>query len=301
MESDEKRLRRILDHLYDGVYVVNLKRQIQLWNRASEEISGFSASEVLGKCCADNILQHVDAEGNSLCSAMCPLAKTMADGQPRENEVYLRHKSGHRVPVHVRVTPLLDDAGAIIGAVEIFNDNTSQIAFRRRLEEITNIAMKDPLTGLTNRRYMELEISRHLAQYQRKEIGEFGVLFIDLDNFKGINDTFGHEAGDLVLKMVSQTLANSLRQRDLLGRWGGDEFIAIIDGVDTEQLAVIANRACVLTSTTWQSFNGVPCSPTISIGVTLVHPGDTQDCLLRRADEAMYQSKKAGRNQITFT
>lgn len=300
MEPDEKQLQLILDSLYDGVYTVNRKREIQTWNRASMEISGFTADEVLGKRCMDNILRHVDAEGNSLCAAQCPLAKTMMDGQPRESEVYLHHKSGYRVPVRIRVTPIRNEQGDIIGGAEIFNDNTTQIAFRRRMEDLANTAMVDPVTALTNRRFMELEISRHLVQFQREEIPSFGILFIDIDHFKTVNDTFGHEAGDQILKMVSQTLANTLRQRDLLGRWGGDEFVAIVNGVDPEQLSVIANRACYLTGSSWNEFNGITCSVTLSIGATLIRLDDTPERILQRADAAMYLSKQANRNQVTL-
>ena len=115
--------RRILDEIQDGVYFLDTDRRITYWNRGAERITGFKSDEVLGRCCSDNILMHVDHAGLQLCKGHCPAARTIADGSFQEDEVFLHHKQGHRVPVRVRTSPVRDEAGGIIGAVEIFNDN----------------------------------------------------------------------------------------------------------------------------------------------------------------------------------
>ena len=107
---------RLLDSLHDGVYFVNTERTIQYWNKGAELLTGYLASEVVGRSCYDNILAHVNEQGCGLCMNRCPLAATIADGVRRESEIYLRHKLGHRVPISVRVAPISNEEGRVVGA-----------------------------------------------------------------------------------------------------------------------------------------------------------------------------------------
>lgn len=118
---DEGFYKSVLDNLFDGVYVVDKERKIIYWNKAAERITGFFEAEVVNLACYDNILNHVDERGKQLCLDGCPLAKVLKDGNPRQAEVFLRHKAGHRVPVSIRITPIYD-GDSIIGAAEIFSD-----------------------------------------------------------------------------------------------------------------------------------------------------------------------------------
>src|ERR1019366_9010306 len=122
--SDEMNsfFKRILDNLVDGVYLTDLQRRITYWNKAAEDLTGYSAEEVVGKRCADNILMHVNDSGRVLCSGERILDRTIADARPRRAEVYLHHKRGHRIPVEVRICPVPGRNGEVVGAVEIFND-----------------------------------------------------------------------------------------------------------------------------------------------------------------------------------
>src|SRR5689334_15269715 len=116
---------KLLELLFDGLYYVDRNKKISFWNKAAEKITGYERAEVTGFCCADNILRHIDDEGHELCLDGCPLSATLFDGQVREAHVYLHHKRGHRVPVSIRVTPIRDAEGEIIGAAEVFADNTA--------------------------------------------------------------------------------------------------------------------------------------------------------------------------------
>lgn len=104
----------LLDNLYDGVYFTDTNRCIKYWNKGAERITGFSSEEVLGYCCSDNILMHVDLDGNSLCLNNCPLQATLEDQIPRHDKVYLHHKEGHLVPIRVSIAPILGDDGEVI-------------------------------------------------------------------------------------------------------------------------------------------------------------------------------------------
>lgn len=291
--------KEIIENLHDGFYLVDTERVIQYWNKAAERISGFSADEVIGHACSDNILTHVDEDGNSLCLSMCPLAHTMDDGQPREAMVYLHHKDGHRVPVSVRVTPLRDENGTIIGGVELFTDKSNDEANFLRVKELEKLAMLDQLTQLANRHYLEKEFRARFDEQGRYNIS-FGILFMDIDFFKNFNDTYGHDLGDEILKMVARVFASSARPFDLFGRWGGEEFIAIIRNIDENGLMVAAERVRQLVKNSYISHGTQTLKVTISVGATLLRPGDTLRSILKRADELLYRSKETGRNRVTL-
>ncbi len=174
---------RIVDSLHDGLYIVDRDRKILYWNKAAEKISGFAAAEVVGRFCSDNILTHVDAEGESLCLGRCPLAASIADRQPREAEVYLHHKDGHRIPVSVRVSPLTDAKDNMIGGIELFSDITNQSANALRVKELEKLALLDRLTQLSNRNYIEKEIQSRFDEKKRFNV-PFGILFMDIDHFE---------------------------------------------------------------------------------------------------------------------
>lgn len=286
---------QILDDLYDGAYFLDKQRRITYWNSAAERLTGYTRQEVVGRCCAANILLHIDETGHSLCQGDCPAALTMVDGQAREAEIFLRHKQGHRLPVLARVSPIRDESGEIVAALELFADNSPRLEERARLKELERQAMLDPLTKLPNRRYLEGRIAGRLAELERNG-WPFGVIFIDLDRFKHVNDCHGHDMGDRVLVMVSRAMEMNSRSFDTVGRWGGEEFLAVVPNVDLVTLAKVAERYRVLVRGSSLCEGGAHLSVTVSLGATLARPGESPDSLVGRADRLMYQSKQAGRD-----
>jgi diguanylate cyclase (GGDEF)-like protein/PAS domain S-box-containing protein len=292
----------VFNQLRDGVYFVDKRRKITFWNRAAERISGYSKTRVAGFSCRDNILMHVTGAGESLCWGECPLAKTIQDGAQREAHVYLHHADGHRVPVMVRVTPVFED-GVITGAVEIFTEDINLAAALTRIETLEKESMLDPLTEIGNRRYTSLVLEANLREWQNRN-ASFGILFVDVDHFKAINDAYGHETGDRVIKMVTATLSSNLRVNDFAGRWGGEEFIVLVAGSDSESLKGLAERLRILVEHSYLTLSEQDSTGhsnlgvTVSIGGTIVRAGDTLETLVERADNLMYQSKRDGRNRV---
>lgn len=283
--------------LDEGVYTVDLERRITFWNKGAERITGFSADSVRGTKCADNILRHVTADGTELCIAGCPLHGTMADGRTREMDVYLHHRNGHRVPVFVRAAPLRNASGQIEGSVEIFSDRTEGSTLRAELELLRHEILTDPLTNLGNRRYLDMAVQSRFAQMQVSGAG-FGLLILDIDHFKRVNDTYGHDIGDRVLVMVSSTLRGAIRPLDTAIRYGGEELVAVCPNCDPNELSLIAERIRQLVFHSWLEENeahGVKV--TISIGGAVAHAGDTLRTLIARADERLYTCKESGRNR----
>ncbi len=289
----------LLDNLYDGVYAIDAERKIVFWNKAAERLTGYSADEVVGKPCREQVLMHVDDRGNNLCDIrMCPASKAMTAHQPSEEELYLHHKDGYRIPVISRITPLREADGSIIGAIEVFSDNTSARRARQTIDELRKLALLDPLTRLGNRRYADTILRARLDELKRYG-WPFGVMFIDLDHFKEINDQHGHDTGDKVLKMVATTLSHSVRYLDTITRWGGEEFLAIIGNIyKAELLQAIAEKCRRLVEQSSLDAGTDIIRVSVSIGASLALPEDTPETLLKRADELLYKSKTDGRNRV---
>lgn len=290
---------RLLDQLHDGVYFVDRERRITTWNAAASRITGYEREEVVGRFCFHNLLRHVDGKGTSLCLLGCPLHATIGDGEPRETEVFLHHKEGHRVPIRVRVTPIHDEAGNIAGAAEVFSQRTAQAEIERRLSQLRLRLLIDPLTELPNRQHVERSIRTHLHDLKSGGPG-FAVLFMDIDRFKSFNDVHGHDVGDRALKTVAGTLSACVRPTDTVGRWGGEEFLGVFADMDAAGLEVVCNKllAVVRASDVEAPAGRLPV--TISIGATLARADDDSETLVKRADQLMYRSKAQGRDRATI-
>ena len=288
----------LLNGISDGLYFVDRERRITFWNRAAERLTGYEAREVVGRKCTDNILAHVDADGLSLCEGMCPLARTLKDGEPREAEVFLHHRKGHRVPVAVRISPLRNSAGKVTGAVEVFNDNSRRVAETDELEQLKKLALVDPVTEIRNRSFLEMSLQAVINEIRRQS-WPMGLLFVDIDRFKQVNDAHGHEAGDAVLRAVAQTLARGVRGYDLAGRWGGEEFVMVIRNVTGKNLARLAEKLRALVAHSSVDVAGTKVAVTVSIGATAIAAEDTVAGAVGRAEALMYASKAGGRDRVT--
>jgi len=299
MNANKKSCERIVENLHDGLYFVDKNRVITYWNKAAERITGFTEEEVVGTACSDDILTHVDCDGNNLCKNMCPIAATLLDGELREQEVYLHHKNGHRVPVLVRVSSLTDNNGEIIGGIELFTDISNLAANELRVKELEKMALLDNLTQLANRNYLEREFKARFEELCRYKV-PFGILFMDIDHFKNFNDTHGHDVGDKILKLVANTLVSTSRPFDIYGRWGGEEFVGIIKNVQEKELEIVAQRVRMLIEKSYLKTNEENLQVTLSIGATIALANDSMEMVIKRADELLYKSKENGRNCLTL-
>lgn len=290
---------QMMDLMSEGVYFVDRQRCIRFWNKAAEGLTGYRKEAIVGHRCYDNLLKHVDGSGKQLCFSGCPLQATMKDGQGRQADVFLAHKEGHRVSVHVRTTPIYNTAGEIIGGMEVFTENIYQLSSLERIEDLRRAAFLDPLTGLPNRRYGEAAIQSRCKFLGLEEL-PFALCLVDVDKFKIINDLYGHTAGDSALKVLGQTLENSLRTYDTVIRWGGDEFIVLLLNITPEKLARFAGRMVALVRASQIQPEQASVHLSISVGATIARPEDTLKSLLERADRLMYQSKALGGNCATL-
>lgn len=297
MEISAKNLKSILNNLHDGVYIVDKSRKIIYWNKAAEDLTGYSHLDLVGSYCFNNILNHIDIHGNKLCMSGCPLVAAIRDNEIKESNVFFHHKDGYRVPISLKALPYKYSNGEITGAIEIFSENSERKQILEKIKNLEKLAMLDELTQLPNRRYIENVIQMKLNEYLLNEV-KFGLIFMDIDDFKKINDNYGHDIGDLVLKTISKTFSNNLRGDDIIGRWGGEEFIAVFSGVNRENLEKIAEKLRMLVENT--VIKDEKLKVTISIGAALVTPEDDMDTLIKKSDQLLYKSKKGGKNCVSI-
>lgn len=284
----------ILNCLHEGAVCIDMHGRITFWNKAAEELTGYSAADVHGASCADGALEPTDDRDRPLCSGNCPLSSVLEEHTAQEITGFIRHRDGRRLAVTIRIAPLhnpsSEDAG---GAILTFMDRSNLTVCRKTVRKLNQIALIDPLTGIGNRRHTERTLGERLQELKRYG-GSFGVLFIDVDHFKNVNDSFGHATGDVVLKAVAEQLNQSLRPFDFAGRWGGDEFVVLLVNIKESDLRPIAERVRRRIGQTSILHQGRPIHVTVSIGAKLACPQDTVESLLNDTDELMYCSRTKG-------
>jgi diguanylate cyclase (GGDEF)-like protein/PAS domain S-box-containing protein len=217
-------------------------------------------------------------------------------------EIWNRRKNGEIYPARITISVLFDDAGKVLRYIAIAADITSR---KKSEDEINSLAFYDPLTELPNRRLLLDRLRQAMATSARSQ-KHGALLFIDLDNFKTLNDTLGHDIGDMLLRQVGQRLLSCVREGDTVGRLGGDEFVVMLEELSKDpmeasgQAEVVGNKVIASLNQAYQ-LDSFQHHSTPSIGVVIfVGHHETVDELMKRADLAMYQAKAAGRNNIRF-
>jgi len=299
-QASWRAIRPLLDALDEAVYVVDRDRRILYWNASAEALTGYAPHEVTGTACHDNLLQHVDVQDRRMCGGHCPLHATLCDGKTRREQIFLQHKTGHRIPVATRVIPLMNDRGELFAAAEIFRPVSVSSGGARELAEARRMAFEDTLTGLPNRRAAEQELMSRLYDLQTR--GEpLALLLLDLDRFKRINDEHGHNAGDAALKVVADSLSAGVRAPDVVARWGGEEFLVLLSGMSEPGVRTVAERLRVLVRRSRIAVPEGQVQVTVSVGAALAVASDTPMGLVARADESMYGSKREGGDRVAFS
>lgn len=297
--EDHRPFSYLMEHLYDGLYIADTSGEISFWNHGAQEVTGYTSEFIIGNPDVDNALMRLSADGKVLSRDRYPLLQAMQDGQVHSMDLSFLHVNGHRVPVTVRAAPIIVGSNEIIGGFELVRDNSYQVAALEQIETLKKMAFLDALTGVGNRRYTESKIQSYLDEFRRHNT-PFGLLFLDIDHFKNVNDTFGHDIGDQVLKMVAATVAHNLGPMDYVGRYGGEEFIVLVSNVDSMQLLSVAERLRRFVMHSTLSTDQGDLGVTASFGATMALKTDTTEGLMQRGDKLLYQSKTGGRNRVTI-
>lgn len=296
LKESETRIREIAAALGEGVYVLDEHGRIGFTNPEAQRMLGWSESEMLGSK-AHALFHYMRTDGSHLPDAACPMLSVLQTGQTyRGEEVFWRHDRS-ALPVEVCASPIIRD-GKNVGAVVAFSD----ISERKTLEaKLYRQAFFDPLTNLANRRYFLDRLQQALHRARRNQKGG-AVLFMDMDGFKQINDSYGHEAGDKILQTFAQRLVASVRKVDTVARLGGDEFTILLEGLEEPRSNATAVAQKVfenLAEPVTVASHSIFMATSIGIAVFDPHTDATPDSVLSQADMAMYQAKKGGKNRLT--
>lgn len=288
----------ILEHINDGIIACDADGQLTLFNQASQKILGEQVSSVPMHQWAQHF-RLLKPDGKEILPAdENPLFKALQDHPVKNEEFIVEDRLKNQRTLRANGQAMYDNDDNKLGAVVSLHDITDLKKIRQKLR---HMAYHDHLTKLPNRRLFHdlMELCMRQADRESKQVG---ILFLDLDNFKQINDRFGHDTGDSLLKHLTSSLLDCLRESDIVCRWGGDEFVVALPGLSTAKDAEgVAQKIClniaaaIHAQTEYQEI-------TVSIGISMYpRDGKVADKLIRKADVAMLSTKKKGKNSYTYT
>ncbi|MBY0455273.1 MAG: EAL domain-containing protein [Burkholderiaceae bacterium] len=289
-KADQKRLQlaaSVFTHAREGIIITDVQGNIVDVNETFTRITGYSSQEVLGR---NPRFLRSDRQGPDFYKAMW---QSLTSKGHWYGELWNHTKDGSLYAEMLTIGTVYDDDGQALNYVGLFSDITLQ---KEHQQELEHIAHYDPLTNLPNRVLLSDRLRQAMAQCQRSD-SLLAVVFLDLDGFKSINDRHGHDVGDLLLISLAQRLKNALREGDTLARIGGDEFIAVLAGLENSNNYVPVLERMLQAAAEPVPFGKIMLQVSASLGVT-IFPQDAADAeqLMRHADQAMYQAKQAGKN-----
>jgi diguanylate cyclase (GGDEF)-like protein/PAS domain S-box-containing protein len=300
----ELRIAAIAFETQEGIMITDADDVILRVNHAFTEITGYTATEAVGQT------PHLLSSGRQDAVFYAAMWKCIQHAGTWQGEIWNRRKNGEVYPERLSITAVKNDAGEVTHYVATMHDITER---KKAEEEINNLAFYDTLTQLPNRRMLNDRLGQTMAASKRS--GHYGALmFLDLDNFKPLNDTYGHGVGDLLLIEVAQRLTGCVREVDTVARFGGDEFVVMLNELDADktesaaQAGIIAEKIRTTLSEPYlltfkhesESEATVEHHCAASIGVVVFNSETSAENIIKWADIAMYQAKEAGRNLIRF-
>ncbi|WP_052465140.1 sensor domain-containing protein [Geoalkalibacter subterraneus] len=290
--KNEKDTRNLIDSLEEGVVRIDLDGICSFANHAAAKLLGFKEVESLIGINIHNQI-HADRESEQLCI----ICKVLSQSETCfEEEITLYRSDGTSFPADYRVYPLYNE-DSMVGATVIFTDISERQA---RDERIRQLAFSDILTGLPNRETFNDRLAQALHTAQRKDF-HVAVFYLDLDRFKAINDTLGHETGDILLQQVGARLTECVRKSDTVARLGGDEFVIMLPFIRCVEDANKVARKIMASFEKPFVINGKKVHTATSVGVAIYpHNGEDIQTLVKHADAAMYHAKSLGRQNVQF-
>jgi diguanylate cyclase (GGDEF)-like protein/PAS domain S-box-containing protein len=293
--ATERLLSQIVMSTSEAIYTVDLDMRVLSWNPGAERLYGYTAEEMIGRPL--DVLLHESSDGRTWQESMERRARLLAGAVDfEEYETARRRKDGTIIQVAATTSPLRDHTGQIIGLVGSLRDITE----RRRAEaQLAYLANHDPLTGLFNRSRFEEELTE-IAARARQHGFLAAVLMLDLDNFKYVNETYGHKVGDELAASIAGAIGERLQAGDVLARFGGDEFGILVADTTAEQAQELGAELLAAVREHELTAGGQQILVTASIGIVIFDGIEASpEEVLADADRAMYQSKERGRNRIT--
>ncbi|EEA00054.1 diguanylate cyclase with PAS/PAC sensor [Burkholderia sp. H160] len=291
LEVSTSRFRSVVDAAYDAIITIDQQHCITLFNRAAENLFGYSAEEMVGRSITELLPERYRANHSQYVHqfARSPVRSRQMD---ERNRVYGLHRDGSLLPVEIAISKI--NVGGLIEFTAVIRDIADRVQLMDLLQKQ---AVTDELTGLPNRREFADTVENLLGTDSK-----LSIFILDIDYFKKINDSYGHDTGDEVLRVLAKVVMNADRRIGVFARWGGEEFVAALPGLDIEQATSIADDLRLTIEQ--QNFEhiwrlGKPIPFTVSIGVTERQPRENDvGAIVKRADLALYRAKDNGRNRV---
>lgn len=290
--------RNVLESLQTGVYFVDREQKILFWNDGAEKITGYRSHEVVGAFCREDQIARGDGSRNFLPDAAEALVSVLRDGKPTIAKVSLRHRDGYRIFVRMRGVPIRNSHGTIIGVAESFEESLPASDWDRRQSKLLDYGCLDAVTGVLTQKVVLTHLRENLTTFL-EHLMPFSVLRVEVDGMDRLRATYGLAVVSPVLRIAAQTMENSLRPTDFLGRLGGHQFLAILTECGFPEIRKTADRLRRMVNSSEVEWWGDRWTVTASFGATAVISGDSPDSMLERTERALTESLAAGGNCVT--
>ena len=297
--DDPEVYRAALDSVTAGVYLVDRNGKILFWNSGAERITGYLRQDVVGHSALKDFLGHLDGDNNQVAGEALPVSTVLREGKASIAQVSIRHKSGHRVLARLHAAPIRDAYGALIGAVETFEESGFNTPIDGRQSKLRAFGCIDDISGVLNHAVVQSHLRETLATFAEHPV-PFSILCIGIDALDVIKSRFGAGAVSAVIRAVGQTLENSLRPTDMIGRWMENEFLAVLMECGDDEVARVGERLRKMANQCMVEWWGDQLSVTISMGGTGARTADTVEAILSRAENGLRMCSEQGGNRIVL-
>jgi diguanylate cyclase (GGDEF)-like protein/PAS domain S-box-containing protein len=288
--------KKLIDNMHDGVVFVDSQATISLWNTGAERLTGVSGVAACGRTFLPSLMEMCNSREQRIPNEECPVAHAIKTGVQWLGRVSIMGRQGRDVAVDLHAIPVRGSDGAVHGATVLLHDASPETSLEEKCQALHAQVAKDPMTQVANRAEFDRMLKNFVAAHQESNL-PCSLIMADIDHFKSINDTHGHQAGDKAIITFASLLKSMCRSGDLVARYGGEEFAVLCADCTNSAAAQKAETIRKALSDIKHS-----CledkSITASFGVTELQAGDTPETMLRRADRALLQAKDGGRNQV---
>ena len=287
---------RLLDNMHDAVVFIDAGMRVVQWNNGAERLTGIAESTVVQRQWASTLLDIHNEKGDLLSGDDCPVSCAIHSGVQSLRRLEIRGRNGRLTSVDSHTIPVVADDGTVLGAIVLMHDASPETSLEQRCQNLHEKATKDPLTQVANRAEFDRVHSAFIKHHREQHV-PCSLIICDLDHFKKVNDTYGHQAGDDAIKSLATLLKNHCRPGDLVARYGGEEFVMLC--ADCRNASATSRADTIRVALSQLIHPKMPGrSITASFGVTEVQPGDTAETMLRRADRGLLKAKAKGRNVV---
>ena len=286
----------LVENMHDAVMFVDNSLQITFWNHGAERLTGLAADAVVGRQWLPKLIEMLNDRGLVIPDGECPVAHAVSNSVQLVRRHTITGRGGGEVQVNVHIIPVVSARGVKQGATVLLHDMSNETTLEEQIQTLNAKATQDPLTKVANRAEFDRSLSKFVHTHLERNLS-CSLILSDIDHFKSINDTYGHQAGDEALIAFADMLKRSCRTGDVVARYGGEEFAMLCADCDNTTATSRAEKMRrEIAAITHDSLGGN--SYTVSFGVTEIQRGDTPDMIVRRADRALYEAKEMGRNMV---